>query len=115
MSVDGKLTRHHETNVRAWTSAEDQEFFGSLLTQHDCIVMSRGTYEAVRQNIAHKANRLRVVLTSQFKQYENEKIPGKLDFRDQTPQQFVQEMKAAGKQKLLVVGGPQMILDFLHG
>lgn len=113
MSVDAKLTRQDETDIRAWASAEDQAFFRSLLNKHDCIVMGRGTYEAIRQNIAIGADRLRVVMTSRPENFDNDKVPGKLEFRNQTPGQFIETMQADGRHNILVVGGRQMIADFL--
>lgn len=113
MSLDGKLTRGDEPNIRAWASAEDQTFFSELLKQHDCIVMGRPTYEAIKQNLALSAERLRVVLTTKPQQFAADAIPGKLEFRNQSAADLAKDMEQAGKQNMLLVGGPKIIGDFL--
>ncbi len=113
MSLDGKITRHEDSDFQEWASKEDQQFFYSLFARYDLVVMGLGTYEATRDNFVLGAERLRIVLTSKYKQYAHKNIPGKLDFRDQTPSQLVNSLDAAGKANMLVVGGPRMITEFI--
>lgn len=114
MSLDGKLTRGDEPDIHQWTSDEDQTTFRSLLAEYDCIVMGRGTYTAIQQNIARDDERLRIVLTSEPEKFKSEVVAGKLEFRNQRPTALVKDLETAGKNSLLIVGGPQMIEDFLQ-
>jgi dihydrofolate reductase len=113
-SVDGKLTRHDEDNIYSWVSAEDQAHLRSIIAQHEVIVMGSGTYEAVKSRLILEANRLRVVLTSRPEEFQSETVSGKLEFYSLYPQQLIVELESKGFESLLVMGGPQMMTDFLQ-
>jgi len=78
MSVDGKLTRHDESDIHKWVSDEDQEFFRPLLASHDVIIMGRNTYEAVQPNLRLDQPIRRIVLTSHPQQFTEQAL---LDIR----------------------------------
>lgn len=114
MSLDGKLTRHDETNVRDWASPEDQQHFRGLIAQHDTIVTGSGTYKAYKDSLLLEEDRLRVVLTSKVPDYEHESVPGQLEFSAETPKQLVSRLAGQGHKKLLMAGGPRMFSEFLQ-
>ncbi len=111
ISVDGKLTRHDELNIQAWVSAEDQVHFRSLLAAHDAIIMGSGTYEAGKTKL--QPGKLRVVLTTRPKQYADQAVPDQLEFIDQSAPQITKSLQIRGYQNVLIIGGGQMITDFL--
>ena len=113
ISVDGKLTRHSESNIYQWVSDEDQAHFRSLLAGHDAIVMGRGTYESIKDKLELSPTKLRTVLTTQPGRFTDQAVPGQLEFAQTSPAQLTVKLKKRGFKNLLVVGGARMISDFL--
>lgn len=113
VSLDGKLTKHGSPNVSSWASQEDQQFFRTLLSQHDVIVIGSGTYQAIKDSLVLEPERLRIVLTSRPADFVTEQIEGQLEFHNETPKQLVKRLYASGRRRLLLAGGPQMMHDFL--
>lgn len=104
-SVNGKITRNEESNIYSWTSKEDSELFFSLIEKHNLIVMGSQTYQAVRDSIKLKENKLRVVLTKNPKKYSKDVIPGSLEFTNESPNQLINRLQGGGYKKMLLVGG----------
>jgi dihydrofolate reductase len=104
-SVNGKITRNKETDVRQWTSPEDGELFVALKEKYPLIVMGRHTYEIARPmmklNPAHK----RIVLTAHPELYQNQAVEGQLEFTDKEPRQLVEDLEKQGHKDMLLVGG----------
>lgn len=113
MSLDAKLTRHDGPNVQAWAAPEEQARFHALLESHDCEVLGSGTYKVIRNSLQLNADRLRIVLTKDAEKYASESVPGKLEFSTETSSELVARLEIEGYKKLLIVGGPRMISDFL--
>jgi dihydrofolate reductase len=112
ISLDGKLTRHDETQLTKWTSPEDQAHFRNMIATHDALVMGRGTYEAVKPKTSPE--KLRVVLTSQADNFQAEAIPGQREFYNESPAEIVKRLKGRGYKKVLIVGGGGTISPFLE-
>ncbi|HUS26229.1 MAG TPA: dihydrofolate reductase [Nevskiaceae bacterium] len=111
ISADGKLTRHGDPNLHAWTSSEDARHFAAMLAKHNLLVMGRNTYE-----VAHsrpQAERLRVVITQNPQQYNAQAVKGQLEFTDETPQVLVQRLEAAGYKDMLLLGGGNLNGQFV--
>ncbi|MES2971182.1 MAG: dihydrofolate reductase family protein [Patescibacteria group bacterium] len=113
MSLDGKLTRHDKSGSKELASSEEQQHFYALMAEYGIVVMGSGTYKVIKGSLNHRADLLRIVLTSKAPSYELESMPGKLEFSMETPGQLVDRLESQGHNKLLIVGGPQMISDFL--
>ncbi len=113
MSLDGKLTRHNESNIKTWTSLVDQVHFHALLEEHDCEVLGSGTYKAAKHAFKLNGKRLRIVLTKDANIYSENAVAGRLEFSKETSLELIDRPQAHGYKKLLVVGGPKMIADFL--
>ncbi len=113
MSADAKLTRHSESDIYKWVSDEDQEHFYGLLRRHDTIVMGRGTYQSVKDKIQLSPDKLRTVLTTHPEQYADQTVASQLEFVHATPARLVDNLQNRGFENLLVVGGSQIISDFL--
>lgn len=114
MSLDGKLTRHDEPDIKLWASPEEQERFHTLLKEHDCEVLGNGTYRLFKDKIAISAERLRIVLTSKKELYDKDTLPGRLEFSDESPAMLAERLQAQKYKKLIIVGGPLMISEFLN-
>lgn len=112
-SLNGKITSGTDPHIYTWTSKEDQEHFFSLIEQATCIIMGRNTYEHAKEMMKHKEGRLRIVLTSNPEQYEEETIPGQLEFTNDTPSQFLTKLEERGFIEALLVGGSSTNTAFL--
>jgi dihydrofolate reductase len=113
ISLDGKMTRHGEKNFAAWASQEDHQHFRNLIREYDVLVMGRGTYEATLATLKLD-DRLRVVLTSKADKFKSDEVPGKLEFRTIMVSDLVRSLDTAGHKRVLIVGGGEMISDFIR-
>ena len=104
-SINGKITRGVESNIHSWTSKEDSELFFSLTEKHNLIVMGSQTYQAARDNIKLKKNKLRVILTKNPEKYFKDVVPGSLEFTNESPNQLINRLQGCGYKKMLLVGG----------
>jgi dihydrofolate reductase len=113
-SVDGKLTKHDEADIYQWVSDADQQNFRNLIGQHDVILMGRGSYEAVQHNLKLDQNRLRIVLTTHLERFAGKAVANQLEFYDDEPKRVVEMLEGRGYKNLLIVGGGEMITDFIE-
>lgn len=112
-SINGKITRGDDSNVPAWTSAEDTEHFYTMIDHAPLIIMGRHTYEAAKSSIKHKDGTLRVVVTSSPNNYQSEKVPHTLEFTDEKPEALVGRLEKVGYTHGLLVGGGVLNSAFL--
>lgn len=105
-SLDGRSTQKgNGNNIHSWTSKEDQNHFSKVVENAKLIIMGSTTYETVRNNMQHKEGKLRIVITHDPSQYENEKITGKLEFTDETPSKLITRLENMGYKEGYLVGG----------
>lgn len=105
-SLDGRSTQQGKgTNIHSWTSKEDQDHFSKVVEHSHLLIMGSTTYEAARNGIQHKEGRLRVVITRDPSQYEKEKVPGKLEFTNETPTDLIKRLENEGYKEGYLVGG----------
>jgi dihydrofolate reductase len=104
MSVNAKITKGVAADARTWASAEDWQHFSQLMGQHDVIVLGRNTYDDLIRLTLEK-ERLRVVLTHHPEQYAAKAVPGQLEFVNASPAELLEQLKARGFERLLLVGG----------
>lgn len=112
-SVDGKITRGQESDVRHWTSDEDAAQFAKLKAAHSLLVMGRGTYEAMRPKLKLSPATLRVVLTRHPENFADESVADQLEFSSGSATQLVQQLEERGYSTMLLVGGGQVHAEFL--
>jgi len=112
MTIDGKITKASETDIYNWTSIEDQNFFFSLVTKNNLIIMGSRTYEAVKKYIKLGKNQLRIVMTSNPKKYRDDCIPKKIEFTSESPKILTERLKKLKYQQILVVGGGRINASF---
>lgn len=114
MSIDGKLTKRNDPDLRGWVSHEDRGHFRSLLDQHDAIAIGRETYDLINGKLTLEPGKLRIVLTSTPEKHNEEEVEGQLTFRNNTPKELVSFLESKNYQNLLVTGGERMITEFLQ-
>lgn len=107
-SLDGRSTQKGKgTNIHSWTSPEDQKYFANIVSTAHLIIMGSTTYEAARGGMQHRNDLLRVVITRDPSKYETEKIPGKLEFTNETPAELIKRLEKKGYREGYLVGGAQ--------
>lgn len=112
-TLDGKSTRGKETNNHTWTSPEDQKHFQQILQTAKLIIMGSGTYEPAKNTMEHRTDLLRVVITRDPNKYESEKIPGKLEFTNESPASLIKRLESKGFAEGYLVGGAHTNTEFL--
>lgn len=112
-SLDGKTTKGDDSNIYSWTSKEDSKLFFSMIEEHNLIVMGSKTYEAARNIIKHKKNKLRIVLTRNPKRYEGFAVRRILEFSNESPRRLINRLEKLGYKKMLLVGGSEVYTQFL--
>ncbi len=113
ISVDGKLTRGDDPDVRHWISDEDAKHFTKLRAAHNLIVMGRGTYEAMRSKLKLAPGTLRVVITHHPKDFATEAVTGQLEFTNLSPAELIQSLQKREYPEMLLVGGGVVHAEFL--
>ncbi|HEX3568892.1 MAG TPA: dihydrofolate reductase family protein [Candidatus Saccharimonadales bacterium] len=113
ISVNGKMTDGDQPDVRVWTSPEDDAVMAEQLAAHRLLVMGRKTYEAVRPRLKLSMNKQRIILTHTPSAWQDQAVPGKLEFTDESPEQIVQRSEAAGHDAMLIVGGGYVNAAFM--
>jgi dihydrofolate reductase len=104
-TLNSKITRGDDPHITTWTSTEDHDFFISMLEKHDLIVMGSGTYDAARESIKPDGKKRRIILTSQPKRYEEDELPGEIEFSSETPKELIDRLEKEGYDEMLLVGG----------
>lgn len=113
-SLDGRSTKkENKSNIHSWTSKEDQEHFQRIVDSAHLIIMGSTTYETIRENIKHRDDLLRVVITRSPSKYKNEKIPGKLEFTNESPTELIARLQTQGYEEGYLVGGASTNTDFI--
>lgn len=102
-SVDGKSTSGSE-GPRKWASKEDQIYFSSLIKKHKLIVMGKNTYLVNKSIIKPSKDKLRIVMTRDPQKFKKVQVPGRLEFRNEPPKQFIKRLKEKFNTMLLVSG-----------
>ena len=110
-SLDGKVTKWGEPNVRSWSSHQDQDYYKKVWNESRLIVMGSSTYNADTFNPSpgHQI----IIMTSHPDKYKNFEIPGQMEFTIETPVEISSRFTIRGDQQMLVVGGPHIATSFL--
>ena len=110
-SLDGKITRWGEPNVRLWSSHQDQDYYKKVWSESRLIVMGSSTFNA--DTFEPSPDHLIIVMTGHPDKYKNASVPGQIEFTTETPVELVTRFIKKGHQQMLVVGGPHVATSFL--
>ncbi len=110
-SLDGKITKWDEPNVRLWSSHQDQDYYKKVWNESRLIVMGSATFNADTFNPS--PGHLIIVMTSHPEKYKNFEVPGQIEFTNETPVALSSRFIISGYQQMLVVGGPHVATSFL--
>ena len=110
-SLDGKITKWDDPEVRIWTSASDQEYFKNLWLRSALVVMGRKTYET--NPVRPSENQLIIIMTRSPEIYKDSEVKGMLEFRNDTPIKLVTKYEDEGYPMMTIVGGGKLATSFL--
>ena len=112
MSLNGKITRGTSSSVIDWASKADAGSFKQILVDNPVYIMGSRTFDAVKPKPG--SNKLRVILTHKPESYNMLKIPGQIEFTDDSPDEVIKDLRRRGYDKALVLGGSQIYGLFLE-
>lgn len=110
-SVNGKITRGDDPEVRSWSSDSDKNHYHRIWNNSRLVVMGRSTF--TQNTITPSAKRLIVVMTSNPGLYANMSIPGQIEFTEASPRELVKRFFEEGEELMTVVGGSKVASAFL--
>ncbi len=111
-TLDGKVTKWGEPNVRLWSSHQDQDYYKKVWSESQLIVMGSNTFNADKFNPS--ASHQIIVMTRQPEKYKSLEIPGQIEFTNESPVELTSRFINKGHQQMLVVGGPHVATSFLQ-
>src|SRR5256885_3740494 len=113
-SVDGKTTKWHDGTAHEWVSKEDQEHFSSLIKQQTILVMGKQTYLDARTRMKLSPKTLRVVMTKTPEKYQENAVPGQLEFTSLSPCELLNKLQQQGHQQVLLLTGETLSTLFFR-
>lgn len=110
-TLNGKITRGGDPEVRHWSSESDQKHYAGVWRDSSLVVMGSNTW---KQNIITPSQtRMIIVMTREPEKFHGSEIPGQLEFSSLTPSELVSAFKKKGADLMTVVGGPLIATSFL--
>jgi dihydrofolate reductase len=110
-TLDGKITKWGNPDVRLWSSQSDKQYFNKLWNDTRLIVMGSNTYNVkpVRPSSKHHF----VVMTRHPSDYSGAERVGQLEFSDESPEKLFDRFEKEGHKLILIVGGAMVATAFL--
>jgi len=110
-TLDGRVTKWGESNVRLWSSQEDQKYFNKIWDDSKLLIMGSNTFNA--DPLKPASNHLLVIMTRDPSKYKKYKVSGELEFSDESPAQLTLRFEKKGYEQMFVVGGAHLGTSFL--
>lgn len=109
-TLDGKVTKWGNPDVRTWSSQSDQDYFKNVWEKSHLIVMGSNTYNVERLKPSSK--HLFVIMTHRPSEYEESEESGQLEFTSESPEKLFERFENKGHELMLVVGGAHIATSF---
>jgi dihydrofolate reductase len=118
VSLDGCLTRHDAVGAAGLSSPADHDHFVATLNTCDASICGRATYEGERERLlkvvrSNTTSRRRIVMTRQPHRYNDDAVPGVLEFTDARPSEILDDLRADNRSRVAVLGGGEIYNQFL--
>lgn len=113
-SLDGKLTKGDDPEVKNWSSKEDWEHFVAVRDASDAIIMGSNTYEAAKEHINTSIKGRRIVMTRSPERYKDQAVPDKLEFTDTSAAEIMQDCRTRGYEQVMIAGGSHVYASFFQ-
>jgi dihydrofolate reductase len=111
-SLDGKITKWGDPDIRKWSSKNDQDYFDSVWDSTRVILMGRKSYDSYPAIPSKK--HIFIVLTREPEKFKDKEVPGQLEFTNADPISIVNRFANEGEELMLVLGGPHVATMFLN-
>ena len=109
-TLDGKITKWGEPHVKLWSSHQDQDYYKKIWNESQLIVMGSNTFNA--GSFPSSKPQL-IIMTRRPDKYESLRIPGQIEFTNESPFELSNRFRSKGLEQMLVVGGPHVATSFL--
>jgi dihydrofolate reductase len=110
-TLDGKVTKWGSSNVKLWTSHQDQDYYKNVLNESRLIVMGSNTFNA--DTFKPSASHLFIIMTRHPDKYKSLEALGQIEFTNKSPVELIARFKSKGYKQMVVVGGPHVATSFL--
>ena len=110
-STDGKVTKWGDSNVKFWSSHQDQDYYRKVWKESKLIVMGSKTFLADPQKPS--PDHQLVVMTKDPEKYNHLQFPGQIEFTNGTPTQIFESSEQTGEHLMIVVAAPRPSLELL--
>jgi dihydrofolate reductase len=111
-SLDGKITKWGEPNVRLWSSHQDQDYYKKVWNESQLIVMGSATFDA--DSFKPSPSQKIIIMTHHPDKYKSREVPGQMEFTSETPIELCSRFANTDNKQMLVVGGPHVATSFLQ-
>jgi dihydrofolate reductase len=111
-TLNGKITRGDDPEVRHWSSKSDQDYYSRVWKDSRLIVM--GSYTYTQNIITASPKRLIIVMTRRPLEHIGQEIPGQLEFSDESPREIYERLQRSGNPVLTLVGGSSLATSFFR-
>jgi dihydrofolate reductase len=109
-TLDGKVTKWGDPNVRAWTSKQDQEYYKQIWKDAQLIVMGSRTY--MQDKFSPSPQHLLLVMTKHTSKYKQYEVSGQIEFTDSNPEELVEQFQKKGFNTMILSGGGHVATSF---
>lgn len=110
MTLDGIIAKDKYQNAN-WTSRADKKAFIAETKKHGAIIFGETTFAAIGRPLP---GRLNLVLTTHPEKYQDQQIPGNLEFAGGTPQKIKTLLEEKGFKSAVLGGGAATNAAFLE-
>jgi dihydrofolate reductase len=110
-TLDGKVTKWSDSNIKLWSSHQDQDYYKKIWNESRLIVMGSSTFNAEPLNPS--SNHQLIIMTGEPVNYKSLEVPGQIEFTNESPVELTARFKIKGHEQMLVVGGPHIATSFL--
>jgi dihydrofolate reductase len=110
-SLDGKVTKWGNSDVKTWSSHQDQEYYRKVWNENFLIVMGSYTFNTDQKQPS--ADHLLMVMTGHPERYSHKQVAGQLEFTSESPRTLVSRLEKEGHKSMLIIGGPRVATSFL--
>jgi len=110
-TLDGKVTKWGDPNVKLWSSHQDQDYYKKVWNESQLIVMGSTTFKA--EVLTPSPNHQLIVMTGHPDKYKSPEISGQIEFTNESPVELTARFKSKSYEQMLVVGGPHVATSFL--
>jgi dihydrofolate reductase len=109
-SLDGKVTKWGNPQVRNWSSQQDQEYYQKLLGTEKLIIMGSKTFNA--DHFPPSPHRLLLVMTRDVLKYKKYEVEGQIEFTNKSPLELTEKFRKEKYETMMIVGGAHVSTSF---